>query len=86
MRKNPIRDLIDALRPDMPTLAGWVGVSTWTTQSWRQGTYRPTPMKRAALVKATRKHTARLLALAERVERGERGEKTVARRKRRGGK
>lgn len=73
MRKNPIRDLIDALRPDMPTLADWVGVSTWTLQSWRQGVYRPTPTKRAALVKATRKHTARMLTLAKRVE------KTVAR-------
>ena len=83
MRKNPIRDLIDALRPDMPTLAGWVGVSTWTARSWRQGMYKPTPTKRAALVKATHTHGTRLLALAKRVEREGRA---VAKRKRHGGK
>jgi hypothetical protein len=69
MKKNTTRDLIDALRPNLPELAKWVGVSTWAAQNWRQGTYKPTPKKRAALVKATRQHCKELLALAHRLER-----------------
>lgn len=69
MTANSIPKLIDALRPTLPTLAGWVGVSLWTAQTWRQNTYQPKAEKRAALVTAARKHAALLNELADKVER-----------------
>lgn len=77
MGKNTIRELLDALRLKLPTVAGWVGVSVWSAQGWHSGTHAPKAEKRAALVKAARKHAHRLLALADKVER----EGTTARRK-----
>ena len=69
MAKNTIRELLNALRPNMPTVAGWLDVSVWSAQSWHMGTHAPKPEKRAALVKATRKHAKELLRLADVVER-----------------
>jgi hypothetical protein len=69
MQKNTIPELIDAVRPNLPTVARWVGASVWTARIWQQGTYQPKPKQRAVLVKAVRKHAKELLALAEKVER-----------------
>lgn len=67
--KNTIPELIDTLRPHLPTVAKWVGATIWAARVWQQGTCQPKPKQRAALVKAARNHAKELLALAERVER-----------------
>lgn len=69
MAKNSVPTLIDALRPNLPEVAKWTGVSVWTARNWQQGLFTVKAHKRSALVKAARKHAARLLALAEQVER-----------------
>lgn len=77
MPKNAVPQLIDALRPNLPTIAKWTRVSIWTARNWQQGLFTIHPKKRAALVKATRQHAKELLALAQQVER----EGATARRK-----
>ena len=67
--KNTVPKLVDAMRPTMPKLAKWAGVSVWVARLWQQGTYQPKPKDRARLVKAVRTHAKQLLALAEQVER-----------------
>lgn len=69
MPKNLIPQMLDALRPQLPDVAKWVGVSIWVARDWQMANRQPKPEKRAALVKATRKHAKELLALADRVER-----------------
>ena len=68
MQKNTIPALIDTLRPNLPTVAGWLGVARWKAQTWQQGA-QPEPQDRARLVKAARKHAQELLMLADAVER-----------------
>lgn len=69
MKRNTIPSLIDTLRPNLPKVAGWLGVARWKAQLWQQGTAQPEPMDRARLVKAARKHAQELLTLADAVER-----------------
>jgi hypothetical protein len=69
MPKNTIPALIDTLRPNLPTVATWIGVARWKAQAWQQGTAQPEPTDRARLVKAARKHAHELLTLADAVER-----------------
>lgn len=69
MTKNTLPALLDALRPDLPTVAKWSRRSVWVARTWQQGTYQPKPPDRARLVKAVRKHVKELLALAAKVER-----------------
>lgn len=67
--RNTIPVLFDAIRPTLRDVASWVGVSRALTRFWRDGAYLPTPKRRVALVKAIRSHAARLLALADQIER-----------------
>lgn len=69
MSKKAVPQLIDALRPNLPTIAKWTRVSIWTARNWQQGLFTMQPQKRAALVKAARKHAKDVLALADAVER-----------------
>lgn len=67
--RNTVPTLIDALRPKLPTVAEWAGVSVGLARIWQQGVYQPKPDARARLVKAARKHAQQLLTLASDVER-----------------
>lgn len=69
MQRNTIPKLLDALRPSLAEIGRWAGAQRALTAVWQQGTYQPKPDKRRALVAAVRKHAARLLKLAEAVER-----------------
>lgn len=57
------------LRPTLSEIAKWAAVSRGLTDFWRADKYQPKPADRARLVKAVRKHAARLLKLADAVER-----------------
>ena len=69
MTTNSVPKLLDTLRPQLPEIAGWVGVTIWVAREWQMANRQPKPDKRAKLVKAARKHVARVLALVEQVER-----------------
>lgn len=69
MTSNSIPKLLDALRINVPDVATWTGVSKWVARDWSLAARQPKPEKRAKLVKAARKHVARVLALVEKVER-----------------
>jgi hypothetical protein len=69
MSTNTVPKLIDAVRPNLPTIARWSRCSVWIARGWQQGTYLPKPKDRARLVKAVRKHAREVLALASKVER-----------------
>ena len=71
MPKNTLPELLDTLRPTLTEIADeWVGnKSRGMANFWLAGTYQPKAPERARLVKAVRKHAARLLALADAVER-----------------
>jgi light-regulated signal transduction histidine kinase (bacteriophytochrome) len=68
-RGNTVPTLIDTLRPNLPTVAKWLGVARWKAQRWQQGERQPELVDRARLVKVARKHAHELLALADAVER-----------------
>jgi hypothetical protein len=67
-RGNTIPALIDAMRPNLPKVAKWIGVARWKAQRWQQGERQPEPVDRARLVKVARKHATELLELAAKVE------------------
>jgi hypothetical protein len=69
MTPNSTPGLLDELRPTLSEVAGWVGVSHGLANMWREEKSQPKPADRARLVKAVRKHAARLLKLADAVER-----------------
>ena len=66
---NTIPRLLDRLRLTLHDPAQWTGVSRAAVAAWQQGSWGPTPERRAALVQAVRRHANELLKLAERVER-----------------
>jgi hypothetical protein len=68
-RTNSLPKLIDALRPNLPTVAKWTGRAIWVARGWQQGVHQPKPEDRARLLKAVRTHAKLLLALADTVER-----------------
>lgn len=68
MPKNTIPQLIDTVRPNLPTVAKWSRRSVWVVRLWQQGTSQPKARDRARLLKAVRKHAKDLLTLAAKVE------------------
>lgn len=68
-RPNTLPKLLDALRPNLPTVATWTGRAIWVARGWQQGAHQPIPKDRARLVKAVRSHAKLLLTLADAVER-----------------
>lgn len=74
MPKNTIPQLIDTVRPNLPTVAKWSRRSVWVARLWQQGTSQPKARDRARLVKAVRKHAKELLTLAGKVEREGKGQ------------
>jgi hypothetical protein len=66
---NTLPKLIDALRPNLPTVAKWTGRAIWVARGWQQGAHRPNPTDRARLIRAVRTHAKLLLTLADAVER-----------------
>jgi hypothetical protein len=66
---NSIPKLLATVRPTLGDVADWVKASRALVDVWREGRYQPKPDDRAALVKAIRHHAARLLKLADQVER-----------------
>jgi hypothetical protein len=69
MPTNTIPRLINAVRPNLPTVAKWSRRSVWVARLWQQGAYQPMANDRIRLVKAVRKHAKELLLLAAQVER-----------------
>lgn len=69
MTPNRIPELLDELRPTLSEIATRVGVSHGLANMWREEKSQPRPDKRRALVRTVRKHAARLLKLADAVER-----------------
>jgi hypothetical protein len=64
MTNNSIPKLLDALRPNLPTIANdWLNAPTGSVQAWRQGAFRPSPEATAKLIARTRKHAKELLEL-----------------------
>ena len=66
--RNTVPALLDQARPSLDDIAKWVGVTRATCDAWRERKTQPRPERRAALVKAVRKHARLLLALADRVD------------------
>lgn len=67
-RANSLPELLDTLRPTLPTVAGWVGRNIWVARGWQQDAHGISAKGRARLVKAVRAHAKVLLALANTVE------------------
>jgi hypothetical protein len=69
MTPNSIPELLDELRPTLSEIAARVGVKLGLANMWREEKSQPRPGTRAKLVAQVRKHAARLLKLADAVER-----------------
>lgn len=69
MTPNSIPELLDELRPTLSEIAARVGVKLGLANMWREEKSQPRPDKRRALVLTVRAHAARLLKLADAVER-----------------
>lgn len=68
MAKNSIPKLLDTLRPTLPVVAKWSGVSLWVARLWQANAYQPQASQRARLVKSARQHATTLVTLAQAVE------------------
>src|SRR5450759_1103594 len=67
--RNSVPKLLNTIRSSLKDIAAWVDGSRALTNVWRDGKFQPKDPERVRLVKAVRVHAARLLALADAVER-----------------
>ncbi len=67
-KRSAVAKLLDASRPSLNDFSKWLGISRSLLNHWREGKLEPPPEKRAALVKAMRRHLRHVATLTDAVE------------------